>query len=82
MRMNVELLLMLDMITDNEPIICQFISVPKELEQLNCAALIAGVIHGILDAAHFVFLVSFLACQSHCTFSSYQSFSSKNNDVD
>ena len=31
-----------------------FVSVPADLGQLNCAALVAGVIAGVLDGASFV----------------------------
>lgn len=32
----------------------KFISVPRELRGLNCAAFVAGIVAGILDAAEFV----------------------------
>lgn len=41
------------MITDNLPLISQFISVPKEFGQLNVGAFTAGIIEGVLDAAYF-----------------------------
>lgn len=41
------------MIVDNEPIINTFISIPKEMSQLNCAAFVAGIIEGMCDAAGF-----------------------------
>jgi len=41
------------MITDNEPMVNTFISVPKEMSQLNCAAFIGGIIEGVCDAAGF-----------------------------
>jgi len=41
------------MITDNEPLVNTYISVPKEMSQLNCAAFIGGVIEGVCDAAGF-----------------------------
>lgn len=41
------------MIVDNEPLVNTFISIPKEMSQLNCAAFVAGVIEGICDAAGF-----------------------------
>ena len=34
------------MITDNEPLVNGYISVPKEMSQLNCAAFVAGIIEG------------------------------------
>ncbi|KAG9248910.1 NO signaling/Golgi transport ligand-binding domain-containing protein [Calycina marina] len=41
------------MITDNEPLVNQYISVPKGMDQLNCAAFVAGVIEGACDGAGF-----------------------------
>lgn len=41
------------MITDNEPLVNTYISVPKEMSQLNCAAFVGGVIEGVCDAAGF-----------------------------
>jgi len=38
------------MISDNEPLVNMYISVPKEMNQLNCAAFVAGVIEGVCDA--------------------------------
>lgn len=32
------------MIVDNEPVVNTFISIPKEMSQLNCAAFVAGII--------------------------------------
>lgn len=46
------------MIIDNLPLISQFISVPKELSQLNCAAFAAGIIEAILDGYQFTAKVS------------------------
>ncbi|CAN0008822.1 unnamed protein product [Discosporangium mesarthrocarpum] len=42
------------MIHEREPITNTFVSVPPDLGQLNCAALVAGVIAGVLDGASFV----------------------------
>ncbi|KAG8530395.1 uncharacterized protein KY384_004897 [Bacidia gigantensis] len=36
------------MISDNEPLVNQYISVPKEMSQLNCAAFVAGIIEGVV----------------------------------
>ena len=36
------------MISDNEPLVNQYISVPKEMSQLNCAAYVAGIIEGVV----------------------------------
>jgi len=41
------------MISDNEPLVNQYISVPKEMNQLNCAAFVAGIIEGSCDGAGF-----------------------------
>ncbi|KAG9292079.1 hypothetical protein G9A89_017979 [Geosiphon pyriformis] len=41
------------MISDNDPLISKFISVPKELSQLNCCAFLAGIVEAILDGAQF-----------------------------
>ncbi|ORY85447.1 transport protein particle subunit trs31 [Protomyces lactucae-debilis] len=41
------------MIYDNAPLVCSFISTPKELGALSCAAFIAGILEGCLDAAGF-----------------------------
>ncbi|CAF3583976.1 hypothetical protein SNK03_011907 [Fusarium graminearum] len=40
-------------IIDNEPLVNQYISVPKEMSQLNCAAFVAGVVEGVCDGADF-----------------------------
>jgi hypothetical protein len=39
-----------DMINEKEPLVNTFISVPKDMGNLNCAAFVAGVVHGILDS--------------------------------
>ncbi|RDW88609.1 hypothetical protein BP6252_00641 [Coleophoma cylindrospora] len=41
------------MISDNEPLVNQYISVPKEMNQLNCAAFVAGIVEGACDGAGF-----------------------------
>ncbi|RHZ56090.1 hypothetical protein Glove_406g58 [Diversispora epigaea] len=41
------------MISDNDPVISRYISVPKELSQLNCNAFLAGIVEAILDGAQF-----------------------------
>jgi trafficking protein particle complex subunit 5 len=46
------------MIIDNTPLTNQFISVPKDMSQLNCAAFVAGVIEGVCDGAGFEAKVS------------------------
>lgn len=47
------------MISDNDPILSRYISVPKELSQLNCNAFIAGIVEACLDGYQFVSLFSF-----------------------
>ena len=42
------------MIIDEMPITNKFVSVPKEMGSLNCAAFVAGVVKGVLDATNFV----------------------------
>ena len=46
------------MISDNEPLVNYFISVPKEMSQLNCAAFVAGIIEGVCDGTAFPARVS------------------------
>ena len=41
------------MITDNDPMVNTYISVPKEMHQLNCAAFQAGIIEAVLDSCMF-----------------------------
>lgn len=41
------------MLFDNEPMVNQYISLPRELSSLNCAAFVAGVIEGTCDGAGF-----------------------------
>lgn len=41
------------MIIDNEPLVNTYISIPKEMSQLNCAAFVGGIIEGVCDAAGF-----------------------------
>jgi trafficking protein particle complex subunit 5 len=41
------------MIIDNEPLVNQYVSVPREMSQLNCAAFVAGVVEGVCDGAGF-----------------------------
>lgn len=47
----------LDMISDNEPVLTKYISVPKELSQLNCNAFVAGIVEAVLDGCQFVSLI-------------------------
>lgn len=46
------------MITDNDPVVNAYISVPKEMSQLNCAAYVAGIIEGVCDGCGFYAKVS------------------------
>lgn len=41
------------MIIDNEPLVNAYISVPREMSQLSCAAYVAGMIEGVCDGAGF-----------------------------
>ncbi|KAH8898568.1 TRAPP I complex [Thozetella sp. PMI_491] len=41
------------MIIDNEPLVNAYISVPREMSQLNCAAYVAGIVEGVCDGAGF-----------------------------
>ncbi|KAK5583110.1 hypothetical protein RB653_004700 [Dictyostelium firmibasis] len=41
------------MISDNNMVVNKFISLPKHLSSLNCAAFVAGIIEGILCSAEF-----------------------------
>lgn len=43
-----------DMITDNEPLLTKYISVPRESSSLNCGAFVAGLVESVLDASQFV----------------------------
>ena len=44
----------IDMIFDNDPLICKFISPPKELQSLNCAVFYSGMIESVLISNGFV----------------------------
>ena len=41
------------MISDFDLYVTKFISVPKDMGQLNCAAFVAGIVKGALDGAGF-----------------------------
>ncbi|CAG8455705.1 4884_t:CDS:2 [Funneliformis caledonium] len=41
------------MISDNDPLISKYISVPKELSELNCNSFLAGIVEAILDGSQF-----------------------------
>lgn len=47
-----------DMIIDNDPPITRHISIPKDMSQLSCSALTAGIVEAVLDGLGFV-------CPSH-----------------
>lgn len=42
------------MIIDNDPPITRFISVPKDMDQLSCSSLTAGIVEAVLDGLGFV----------------------------
>jgi hypothetical protein len=42
------------MITDNDPLLSKYISIPKDLSRLNCGALMAGIIEAVLEGSQFV----------------------------
>lgn len=46
------------MITDNDPLVNTYISVPREMNMLNCAAFVAGIIEGVCDGCGFETKVS------------------------
>jgi len=41
------------MIIDNDPIITRYISIPKDMSQLSCSALTAGIVEAVLDGLGF-----------------------------
>jgi hypothetical protein len=44
----------LDMLSEKDPLVNRFISVPASFGHLNCAAFSAGIVRGALEAAEFV----------------------------
>ncbi|KAJ3140463.1 TRAPP subunit trs31 [Physocladia obscura] len=42
------------MLTDNDPVILKYISLPKELGSFNAGAFMAGIVEAVLDGCHFV----------------------------
>ncbi|OQD63890.1 hypothetical protein PENPOL_c008G05635 [Penicillium polonicum] len=46
------------MITDNDPMVNTYISAPRDMSMLNCAAYIAGIIEGVCDGCGFETKVS------------------------
>lgn len=51
----------LDMITENEPILTKYVSIPKELHGLNVSALVAGILESFIVNAGFGCSVSALS---------------------
>ena len=41
------------MISDFDLYVTKYISVPKDMGQLNCAAFVAGIVNGALEGAGF-----------------------------
>lgn len=41
------------MLIDNDPMINRYISVPREMQALNCAAFVAGIVEGCMDGSVF-----------------------------
>ncbi|OJD31233.1 bet3 family protein [Diplodia corticola] len=41
------------MITDNAPLVVEYVSTPREMSSLNVAAFVAGVVEGVCDGAGF-----------------------------
>ena len=48
------------MLSDTDLFVNRFISVPKDLGNLNCAAFVAGILKGVLHGAGFPARCSFL----------------------
>eukprot|EP01028_Stygiella_incarcerata_P001334 TRINITY_DN1223_c0_g1_i2.p1 TRINITY_DN1223_c0_g1~~TRINITY_DN1223_c0_g1_i2.p1 ORF type:complete len:187 (+),score=51.26 TRINITY_DN1223_c0_g1_i2:108-668(+) len=46
------------MIADRMPLVNRFVSVPRDMPHLNCAAYVAGIIQGVLDGSGFPAQVS------------------------
>ncbi|KAG4305034.1 hypothetical protein PORY_001709 [Pneumocystis oryctolagi] len=55
----------IDMIIDNEPMVNKYISVPKEMAQLNCAAFVAGIVEAIMDGSRFPSKVTAYSVPTH-----------------
>jgi len=41
------------MIGDNAPVMTQFISIPRDMSQLDCSAFLAGIVEACLEGAQF-----------------------------
>jgi hypothetical protein len=50
-------LIFIDMIFDHDPLICKYISPPKELQSLNCAVFYSGMIESVLLSNGFVKII-------------------------
>lgn len=48
------LLHLLVMIVDNNPLIAQYVTLPKELNQLSCSSFVGGLLESILTNADYV----------------------------
>ena len=46
------------MIGDNDMVLTRGIEVPKEMSELSCGALVAGIVEAVMDGAGFVRLHS------------------------
>ncbi|KAJ3343156.1 TRAPP subunit trs31 [Gonapodya sp. JEL0774] len=46
------------MISDNDPVVTRYISVPREYSSLNCGAFMAGIVEAVLDGSQFPARVS------------------------
>ena len=53
------------MISDTDLFVNRFISVPKDMGQLNCAAFVAGIVRGALDGAGFPARLCLPAARAH-----------------
>lgn len=42
------------MIGDDEMVLSRSVEVPKEMKELSCGALVAGIVEGVMDGAGFV----------------------------
>lgn len=41
------------MLTDNDPLVLRFVSVPRDMASFNAASFVGGIIQGVLVAAGF-----------------------------
>lgn len=54
LRTSIILIVVIDMIIDNDPPITRYISVPRDISQLSCSSLTAGIVEAVLDGLGFV----------------------------